>query len=187
MLASLSSLVDNLSKIYKKGCKRSEEKRKIKSTYNFIGLKNNKLNSECKECIKIWLKPLNGLIKKFTNIHQVCNGDINKFILLLRKGGYPYEQMDSWERFNETSLLDKKAFYSELNLQDITDENNAHTQKVQEVFEKKNLGDYHDLYVQCHTLLLPDVFENLEISVLKYMDLILFIFCLHQDQHDKLV
>ena len=91
MLASLSSLVDNLSKIYKKGCKRSEEKRKIKSTYNFIGLKNNKLNSECKECKKIWLKPVNGLIKKFTNIHQVCNGDINKFILLLRKGGYPYE------------------------------------------------------------------------------------------------
>ena len=38
--------------------------------------------------------------------------------------------MDSWERFNETSLLDKKAFYSELNLQDITDENNAHTQKL---------------------------------------------------------
>ena len=43
---------------------------------------------------------------------------------------YHYEYMDSWERFNETSLLDKKAFYSELNLQDITDENNAHTQKV---------------------------------------------------------
>ena len=45
--------------------------------------------------------------KKFTNIRQVCNGDINKFILLLRKGVYPYEYMDSWERFNETSIPEK--------------------------------------------------------------------------------
>ena len=89
MSTSLSSLVDNLSEIYKKECKGSEEKRKIKSAYNFIGLKNNKLNYECKECEKIWLKPVNGLIKKFTNIRQVCNGDFNKFILLLRKGVYP--------------------------------------------------------------------------------------------------
>ena len=43
-------------------------------------------------------------------MYQFCNGDINEFVLLLRKGVYLYEQMDSWERFNETSLLDKKAF-----------------------------------------------------------------------------
>ena len=51
---------------------------------------------------------INGLIKKFPSIYQVCNGDINKFIFLLRKVVYPYEHMDSWERFNETPLLDKK-------------------------------------------------------------------------------
>ena len=56
------------------------------------------------------MKPVNGLIKKFTNMHQFCNGEINKFILLLRKGVYPDEYMDSLERFNETSLPDKKAF-----------------------------------------------------------------------------
>ena len=50
--------------------------------------------------------------------------------MLLRKGVYPYEYMDSWERFNETSLPDKKAFYSELNLEDITDKDYAHAQKV---------------------------------------------------------
>ena len=60
------------------------------------------------------LKPVNGLIKKFPDIHKFCNGDINKFALLLRKGVYPYEYMDSWERFDETSLLDKKTFYSKL-------------------------------------------------------------------------
>ena len=160
MSTSLSSLVDNLSEIYKKEYEGCEEKEKIKSVCNFIGLKNNKLNYECKECKKRWLKPVNGLIKNFPNTHQFCNGDINKFVLLLRKGVYPYEYMNSRARFNETSLLDKKAFYSELNLEDITDKDYAHAQKVFEEFKLKNLGDYHDLYVQSDTLLLADVFEN---------------------------
>ena len=43
----------------------------------------------------------------FSSIYQFCDGDLNKFVLLLRKGVYPYEYMDSWERFNETSLPDK--------------------------------------------------------------------------------
>ena len=51
------------------------------------------------------LKSINGLIKKFPNTHKYCNNDINKFTLLLRKGIYPCEYMDSWERFNETTLL----------------------------------------------------------------------------------
>ena len=54
--------------------------------------------------------PINGLIKRFPNIHHFCSGDINKFVLLLRKGVYPYEYMDSWKRFDETSLSDKKSF-----------------------------------------------------------------------------
>ena len=50
------------------------------------------------------------LIKKCKNTYSFCNNDLNKFILLLRKGVYPYEYMDSWERFNETSLPNKKTF-----------------------------------------------------------------------------
>ena len=103
-----------------------------KTECDFIGLKSNKLRYKYKECEKIWLKPVNGLIKKFASAHQFCNGDLNKFVLLLRKDVYPYEYMDSWERFNETSLPDKKAFYSELNLEDITDKDYAHAQKVWE-------------------------------------------------------
>ena len=68
--------------------------------------------------------------------------------------------MDSWERFNEPSLPPKKGFYSELNLEDIKDEDYEHAKKVWEVFEIKNLGEYHDLYAQNDTLLLADVFEN---------------------------
>ena len=57
----------------------------------------------------------------FPNIYKFCNNDINKFILLLRKGGYPYEYMDSWEKFNETTLPNKKTFCSRLYLEDVTD------------------------------------------------------------------
>ena len=60
--------------------------------------------------------------------------------------------MDSWERFNETPLPNKKAFYSQLNFEDITDKDYAHTQKVFQELKLKNLGDYHDLYVQSDTL-----------------------------------
>ena len=79
--------------------------------------------------------------------YQFCNGDINKFVLLLRKDIYLYESMDSWERFDET-LLDKKYFYSKLNLEDISDKDYTHAQKVFEELKFKNLGGYHDLYVQ---------------------------------------
>ena len=68
--------------------------------------------------------------------------------------------MDSWERFNETSLPPKKSFYSELNLEVITDKDYNHAQKVWKVFKIKNMGEYHDLYVLCDTLLLANVFEK---------------------------
>ena len=93
----------------------------IKSKCDFIEFKNNRLNSKCKECGKRCSKSIKGLIKKFPSVYQFCNNDHNKFVLLLRKGFYPYEYMDSWEKFDETSLPPKKAFYSKLNLEDISD------------------------------------------------------------------
>ena len=80
--------------------------------------------------------------------------------MLLRKDVYPFEYMDSWERFIETTLPNKKAFQSKLNLEDITHKDYAHAQKVFEEFKLKNRGDYHDLRVQSDTLLVADVFEN---------------------------
>ena len=47
------------------------------------------------------------LSEKFPNIYRFCNRDLNKFSVLLRKGVYPYDYMDSWEKFNETELPDK--------------------------------------------------------------------------------
>ena len=67
---------------------------------------------------------------------------------MLRKGVYLCEDMDSWEKFDETSLPHKKDFYSKLNLKDITDKDYAHGQRVWEVFKIKNRGKYHDWHVQ---------------------------------------
>ena len=69
--------------------------------------------------------------------------------------------MDNWEKFDENILPPKEAFYSNLNLEDISDEDYTHAQKVWDVFKINNIGDYHDLYVQSDTLLLADVYENL--------------------------
>ena len=80
--------------------------------------------------------------------------------LLYKKGIYPYEYMDSWARFSETSLPDKQMFYSKLNDEHITEDEYAHAKTVWETFECKTLGDYHDLYVKTDVALLADVFEN---------------------------
>ena len=156
MQTNLSDLVDNLSEINNKDCKTCMEIENIKSECEFIGFKNNRLNYRCKECKETSTKSINELIEKFPSVYQY----LNKFVLLLRKGVYPYEHMDSWERFDETSLQLKKAFYSQLNLEDITDKDYNHGQNVWDVFEIRNLGEYHDLYVQIDTLLLADVFEK---------------------------
>ena len=86
--------------------------------------------------------------------------DDERRALVLRKGVDPYEYMDSFERFNETSLPPKEAFYSTLTDSHISDEDYEHAKKVWEAYECETLGDYHDLYLATDTLLLADVFEN---------------------------
>ena len=86
--------------------------------------------------------------KKNLNSSKFSNLENNKFILLLQKGVYHYEYMDDWEKFNKTSLQEREGFYSHINKEDITDSDYAHAKTVCKDFEKKDLGEYHDLYVQ---------------------------------------
>ena len=111
------------------------------------------------------------LIKRLANTYNFCNRDLNKFIFLLRKGVYLYEYMDNWERFEETSLPDKESFYSSLNMENIDDIDYRHGNDVFKKFKLKNLGEYHDLYVQSDTLLLAGVFENFRNMCIKLYEL----------------
>ena len=67
-----------------------------------------------------------------------------KFRLMSRKGVYPYEYMDGWEKFDKTSLPPKVAFYSRLSTKSISVRDYEHAQQVWNTMEKKTLGCYHD-------------------------------------------
>ena len=88
MKSKLSDLVDDLSEINKKECPKCM-RNKIKSECEFIGFGNDRLHYRCKKCKKRCTKSKDGLIKKFLRIYKFCNGDLNKLVLLLRKGVYP--------------------------------------------------------------------------------------------------
>ena len=145
--SKLSDHVDNLSAVYNKDCKSCMERKKIKSECEFIELKNNRLNYKCKEC----QKNARSQKMKQLEIFRLCINFammILKFFLLLRKGVYPYEYMNNWVKFDDTSVTSKEAFHSELNEEGISDVNYAHVQKSWEVFKIEKMGEYHHLHVQ---------------------------------------
>ena len=89
--------------------------------------------------------------------------------LLTQKGIYPYEYMDSWERFDETEFPEHKHFYSSLTESNISEEEYLRGLNVWKHFEIKTLGEYHDLYLTLDVLLLSDV-------MLKFRSTLLFHF-----------
>lgn len=93
-----------------------------------------------------------------------------KLDLMVRKGVYPYDYMDSFEKFNH-KLPSKEDFYSILNDQHISNEDYEHAQNVWNKFSLKNMGDYHNLYLKSDILLLADVFENFRNTCLEYYKL----------------
>ena len=94
-----------------------------------------------------------------------------QFNLMKQKGIYPYDHMDSFDRFNETKLPVQQDFYSILNNEHISDEQYKHAQNVWNTFNLKTMGDYHDLYLKSDILLLADVFENFRKTCLQYYKL----------------
>ena len=106
MSSSLPSLVDNLSEGL-----HSDKYTNCKSCRDYMITKDDQLIFRCFECKKKYKKDFNKeLIKRFANIYKFCKKDINKSILLLRKGVCSYEYRDNWERFDESSLPDKETF-----------------------------------------------------------------------------
>ena len=182
MTASISLSIDKVSEIDREISQIDKKEIKNKFTDSMRSMINS-LSQSIVKVSEIDNKISHAaLIEKFYNTYQLCNKDLNKFDLLLRKGIYPYEYMDSWKRFKEEWLPDKESFYGELNKEGITDEDYNHAkEKVWKEFNKKNLDEYHDLYVQSDTSLLADVFENFRDNCIEYMNLILLTFYLLQD------
>ena len=90
---------------------------------------------------------------------------------LSKKGVYPYDFMDSFEKFNNRELPTKDLFYSILNDEHITDNEYIHAKEVWDTFYIKTMGDYHDLYLVSDVLLLTDVFENFRKTCMQYYKL----------------
>ena len=164
---SLSNLVCNL-------CESLHNDRCVdcKSCLDYVTTKDEQLIFRCFSCKKNYYKDFNKeLIKRFASTYKFCNKGLNKFILLLRKGVYPYEYMDNWERFDEKLLPIREAFYSNLNIENITNTDYRHANKMFKEFKLKDLGEYHDLYIKSDTLLLADVFENFRNMCVKVYEL----------------
>ena len=94
-----------------------------------------------------------------------------QFELMKQKGVYPYDYMDSFEKFNKTELPTKEEFYSILINEHITDEDYQHAKNVWNTFKLQSMGEYHDLYLKSDILLLADVFESFRKTCLQYYKL----------------
>ena len=108
MTASQSDVVYNMSEVFiSKVCINCMERNNINTEWKFNGVKGDELEYKCREC-REWHYPINRLIRMFPSVYQFYKGDLNKFILLLRKGDYPYEDMDNWEKFDKTTIPPKE-------------------------------------------------------------------------------
>ena len=126
MGSSLETLTNNLVSTSGNRCDSCKEIRKLTHIdENYVA------HGKCKDCHENYGKrKLNKelILKKFHNL-KLGHAD-EQFRLLLSKGVYPYEYMTSWEKFNETNLPLKEAFYSNLNDSDINDHEYSRVHRV---------------------------------------------------------
>ena len=113
------------------------------------------------DSIKFTLKSLDDLVKglgsgQFKNLER----GLGTHELLKKKGVFPYEFMTGFDKLAANELPPKKAFYSMLNDEHISDEQYEHAQNVWTGFGFKTMRDYHDLYLKTDVLLLADVIGN---------------------------
>ena len=84
---------------------------------------------------------------------------------MAQKGVYSYDYMDSFDKFNQTTLPTKEQFFSQLNNEFISDDDYKHAKKVWRGFNLKSVGQYYDLYLLSNILLLAEVFKKFQENV----------------------
>ena len=154
MIGPLESHVNNLSNLYNCSCSNSSiQDIKIEYDKYYIYV-------TCRKCANSAKQKIKALIAKFPNTYQLCDNNVKKFILMLKKGVYPYEYMDDWFKFDDKELPAIDKLYSNLNLNNITDKNYKHAKNVWKTFHISNMKGFHNLYVQSDTTQLADIFEQ---------------------------
>ena len=106
---------------------------------------------------------------KFRYLSESCTS--NDFGLLRCKGVYPYDYMDSFNRFEEAELLSQESFFSKLSGSPCSDSEYTHATRVWDAFRCKTMADYHDIYLQLDVLLLANFFEKFRKTCLKFYGL----------------
>ena len=170
MMSNLDKLVTNITKCGK--CNTCKPDKCMKLNINY---KNKTLQhktslpcNECKNCKNIDEDCINPKYDKLKYTSKMFKD--KKLDLMARKGVYPYDYMDSFEKFN-SPLPKKEEFFSILNNKHISNEDYEHAKNIWNTFNLKNMGEYHDLYLKSDILLLADVFENFRKTCLEYYKL----------------
>ena len=163
MGSSLEKLVKNITKCDK--CKTCKPDDCMKLNINYKAYIPCGECQNCKNIDKDCINPKYDELKYTSKIFKD-----NKLDLMARKGVYPYDYMDSFEKFN-SPLPKKEEFFSILNNKHISNEDYEHAKNVWNTFNLKNMGEYHDLYLKSDILLLVDVFENFRKTCLEYYKL----------------
>ncbi|XP_065654946.1 uncharacterized protein LOC136081548 [Hydra vulgaris] len=180
----VDSLQEDIKKIYATEyhiCGKDLGKDKVRDHFHITGKCRGAAHQNFDECIKEGKKVEVKRVLRFLNSYRFMSDSLNalsknlakdqckntrklysnkKLDLLLRKGVYPYDWVDSINRFNETQLPPKDSFFSKLTDEDISDNDYSHAQNVWNEFNCKTFRDYHDLCNVSNVLLQADVFEN---------------------------
>ena len=120
MMGSLDSHVNNLSELFVCNC-LNKSVRQIKMKYD-----DKNIQATCKSCGKRSKQSIDSLKWTLPNTYYLTKGNIKKFILLLKKGVYPYEYISDWNNFDETELPAIDKFYSKLDLKNIRKKDDKH-------------------------------------------------------------
>ena len=171
MSSSLDKLVENVMKCGKcETCKPDScIRRSVSDRGRLIQHQTSYPCLECKNCKKVGKSCVHPVYNNLKYTSEEFKGD--KLHLMSKKGVYPYDYMDSFEKFDQIELPDKEHFKSIPNDQDITNDEYNHARKVWKTFKLKNMGDYHDLYLGSDVLLLTNVFENFRETCMQYYKL----------------